>query len=166
MSKTCDRVRGVRITTRAVFGTIAAVITAFGVSRASRALNTSFVERQNGTDHHRDAREARKTYRFSKESHDHEAATYISMYVYNFCWTVRTLRIKDEQGSRRNRSLTRAAGIADHVWSISELRTFSTVRCLPAKRQKRPGKKVRPLSIFTISSRLRSHQSRTLGSQY
>ena len=78
---------------------MAAVLAALGMSKASRAINTSFVERQNGTDRHRNARKARKTYRFSKDWRYHEAVTYLTMYSYNFCWPVRTLRIKDEQGS-------------------------------------------------------------------
>jgi hypothetical protein len=39
---------------------MAAVIAALGMSKASRAINTSFVERQDGTDRHRNARKARK----------------------------------------------------------------------------------------------------------
>ncbi len=74
----------VKIATRAVFGTMAAVVAALGLSSASRAVNTSFVERQNGTDRHRNARKARKTYRFSKDWRYHEAVTYLSMYIYNF----------------------------------------------------------------------------------
>ncbi len=90
--------------------------------------NGEFVERQNGTDRHRNARKARKTYRFSKDWRDHEAVTYLTMYAYNFCWPVRTLRIKDEQGCWRQRSPAMAAGLADHVWSIPEWLTFPAIR--------------------------------------
>lgn len=128
VEKTREKGRVVKIATRAVFGTIAAVMAALGMSSASRAVNTSFVERQNGTDRHRNARKARKTYRFSKEWRHHEAVTYLSMYVYNFCWPVRTLRIKDEQGCWQNRSPAMAAGLTDHVWSISEWLTRPAVR--------------------------------------
>jgi len=116
------------IATRVVFGTIAAVIAAPGMSRVSRAINTSFVERQNGTDRHRNTRKAGKTYRFSKDWRHHEAVTYLTMYVYNFCWPVRTLRIKDEHGCWQQRSPAMAAGLADHVWSIPEWLAFPSVR--------------------------------------
>ena len=96
VEKTREKGRVVSIATRVVFGTMAAVIAALGMSKVSRAINTSFVERQNGTDRHRNARKARKTYRFSKDWRHHESVTYLTMYVYNFCWPVRTLRIKDE----------------------------------------------------------------------
>ena len=66
VEKTREKGRVVAIATRVVFGTMAAVITALGMSKASRSINTSLVERQNGTDRHRNARKARKTYRFSK----------------------------------------------------------------------------------------------------
>ncbi len=66
-------------------------------STASRAINTSFVERQNGTDRHRKARKARKTYRLSKAWRYHEAFACLIMCVYNFCWPVRTLGIKEDE---------------------------------------------------------------------
>jgi hypothetical protein len=128
VEKTREKGRVVAIATRVIFGTIAAVTAALGMSKASRAINTSFVERQNGTDRHRNARKARKTYRFSKDWRHHEAVTYLSMYSYNFCWPVRTLRIKDEQGCWQQRSPAMAAGLTDHVWSMSEWLAFPAVR--------------------------------------
>ena len=128
VEKTREKGRVVAIATRVIFGTLAAVAAALGMSGASRAINTSFVERQNGTDRHRNARKARKTYRFSKDWRYHESVTYLTMYAYNFCWPVRTLRIKDEQGRWQKRSPAMAAGLADHVWLISEWLTFPAVR--------------------------------------
>jgi IS1 family transposase len=128
VEKTRAKGRVVSIATRVVFGTMAAVMAALGMSSVSHAINTSFVERQNGTDRHRNARKARKTYRFSKDWRYHEAVTYLTMYVYNFCWPVRTLRIRDEQDCWQQRSPAMAAGLADHVWTISEWLRFPSVR--------------------------------------
>jgi IS1 family transposase len=128
VEKTREKGRVVAITTRVVFGTKAAIAAALEKSNVSRAINTSFVERQNGTDRHRNARKARKTYRFSKDWRFHESVTYLTMYVYNFCWPVRTLRIKDDEGCWQKRSPAMAAGLADHVWSISEWLTFPAMR--------------------------------------
>ena len=125
VEKTREKGRVVSIATRVVFGTMAAVIAALGMSGVSRAINTSFVERQNGTDRHRNAR---KTYRFSKGWRHHEAITDLAMYAYNFCWPVRTLRIKDEQGRWQQRSPAMAAGLADHLWSIPEWLALQSVR--------------------------------------
>jgi hypothetical protein len=112
--------RVVRVGSRVVFGTMAAVALALGLSKVSRAINTAFLERENGTDRHRNARKARKTYRFSKDWRCHEAATYLSLYSYNFCWAVRTLAVKDGQGHWGRRSPAMAAGLTDHVWSMAE----------------------------------------------
>jgi IS1 family transposase len=120
--------RVVEIGTRLVFGTIAAVLLALSISKVSRAINTAFIERENATDRHRNARKARKTYRFSKDWRYHEAVTYLTLYCYNFCWPVRTLRIADEQGRNRKQSPAMAAGLTDHVWSMSEWLSFPAVR--------------------------------------
>ena len=108
--------------------TYAVVEKALGMSRVSRAINTSFVGRQNGTDRHRDARKARRTYRFGKGRRHHESVTHRTRYVYNFCWPSRTLRIGDDRGIWRKRSPAMAAGLADHVWSIPEWQAFPAVR--------------------------------------
>jgi IS1 family transposase len=128
VEKTREKGRVIAIATRVVFGTMAAVVAALGMSGASRAINTAFVERQNGTDRHRNARKARKTYRFSKDWRFHEAVTYVTLYAYNFCWPVRTLRIKNEPGCWQQRSPAMAAGLADHVWSMAEWFTMPAVR--------------------------------------
>jgi hypothetical protein len=128
VEKTREKGRVVEIAARVVFGTMAAVAAALGLSRVSRAINTSFVERQNGTDWHRNAREARRTYRFSKDWRYHEAVTYLTLYAYNFCWPVRTLAVKGDQGRRLPRSPAMAAGLADHVWSMAEWFSTPAVR--------------------------------------
>lgn len=128
VEKTRAKGRVVEVATRVVFGTMAAVLLALGISRVSRAINTAFVERENATDRHRNARKARKTYRFSKDWRHHEAATYLTLYAYNFCWPVRTLRVRDDRGDWRPRSPAMAAGLANHVWSMAEWFTMPAVR--------------------------------------
>jgi len=128
VEKTREKGRIVKVATRVVFGTMAAVLLALGMSKVSRAINTAFVERENATDRHRNARKARKTYRFSKDWRYHEAVTYLTLYAYNFCWPVRTLRVRDDRGHWRPRSPAMAAGLADHVWSMAEWFTMPAVR--------------------------------------
>ena len=112
--------RVVAVEARQVFGTAEGLEGALAESATSRGVNTSFVKRQNGTDRGRNARKARKTYRFSKDWQVHEAMTYLTLYSYNFCWRVRTLRIKDERGHWQQRSPALAAGLTDHVWTWAE----------------------------------------------
>ncbi len=128
VTKRREKGRVVEVGTRVVFGTVAAVLLALGLSQVSRAINMAFVERENGTDRHRNARKGRKTYRFSKDWRYHEAVTYWSLYSYNFCWPVRTLAVVDERGQPRRRSPAMAAGLTDHVWSMSEWLSFPAVR--------------------------------------
>ena len=97
-----------------IFGTMAALARALGLSRVSRQVNVSFLERYNATDRHRNARKVRKTYTFSKDWRVHESMTYFTIYSDNFCWAVRTLNERDEHGRVRSRSPAMAAGLADH----------------------------------------------------
>jgi uncharacterized membrane protein len=115
-----EKGRVVEIATRVVFGTLAAVQAALAKSKASRWVNTSFLERQNATDRHHNARKVRKTYTFSKDWRVHEAMTYFTMYGSNFCWPVRTLREREGEGRWRSRTPAMAAGLADHVWTMRE----------------------------------------------
>jgi hypothetical protein len=111
-----------------VMGTWSAVACALEPSSASRTINTSFVERHHLTDGHHNARKSRKTYRSSKDWRMHEGMTYLTMYSYNFCWAVRTLREPTDQGAYRKRSPAMAAGLADHVWPLREWLTFSAAQ--------------------------------------
>jgi hypothetical protein len=100
----------------------------FGRLPEGAAISTSYVERHNATDRHRNARKGRKTYRFSKDWDVHEAMTSYTMYSYNFCWSVRTLRQKDAQGRWRQRTPAMAAGLSDHVWSLEEWLTLPAIQ--------------------------------------
>jgi IS1 family transposase len=120
VEKRREKGRVVEILTRVVFGTMAAVLAALSRSSVSRWINVSFLERQNATDRHHNARKVRKTYTFSKDWRVHEAMTYFTMYQYNFCWSVRTLAERDGTGRLKKRTPAMAAGLADHVWTMRE----------------------------------------------
>lgn len=120
--------RVVRVSTRVVFGTSDAVARALALSAVSRSVNTCFVERHNGTDRNRCSRKVRKSYGFSKDWDIHRAASAFSHFSYNFCWPVRTLRIKGEGGRWPPRTPAMAAGLTDHVWSLHKWITYPTVQ--------------------------------------
>ncbi len=125
-----ERARGcvVAVVTAVVLGTQAAVAGALERSAVSGTINTSLVERQHATDRGRNARKARRTYKFSKDWRVHEAMSYFTLYSYNFCWAVRTLRRRCEGDRWQQRTPARAAGLADHVWSLKEWLTFPVVQ--------------------------------------
>ena len=112
--------RVVKVTTRVVFGTLCAVMAALLLSLVSKVVNTVFIERHNGSDRNRNRRKVRKTCCFSKDWQVHEAMTYFTMYSYNFCWPVRTLRVKVGEQEYQQRTPAMAAGLTDHIWTIKE----------------------------------------------
>ena len=116
--KTKEQGRVTAVQTRLVFGEL---------GEGERA-STSYLERHNATDRHRNARKGRKTYRFSKDWEMHEAVTCFTMFNYNYCWPVRTLR----QGNRKlgyvQRTPAMVAGLTDHIWSLEEWLTFPAVQ--------------------------------------
>ncbi len=114
--KTRKKGRVVDVATRVIFGTAASVQAALARSAVSRTVNTAFVERHDGTDRNRNARKVRKTYCFSKDWWVHRAVTFFTMYSYNFCWPVRTLKSKAGEG----RTPAMMARLTDHVWTLAE----------------------------------------------
>ena len=127
--KTRRKGRVVKVEPRLQFGSQAMLEAALAQSTVSTTVNVSFIERYNGTDRHRNGRKVRKTYRFSKDWDLHNASTCFSLYSYNFCWPVRTLREEIGPHTYRERTPAMAAGHADHVWTLTEWLTF------PAKLQ-------------------------------
>jgi hypothetical protein len=126
--KTREKNRVVRVEQRVIFGTATAVLAALAVSLVSTVVNTVFVERNNGTDRNRNARKVRKTYCFSKDWQVHEAVSYFTMYSYNFCWPVRTLRQGSRRKGYRQRTPAMAAGLTDHIWTLKEWLSRPTVQ--------------------------------------
>ena len=120
--------RVVAVDRRQVFGTPSGLASALEASAVSRGVNTSFVERRHATDRGRNARKARRTYRFSKDWGVHEAMTYYTLYRDNHCWPVRTLRTKGADGRWQRRTPAMAAGLADHVWSPKEWLSFPAIQ--------------------------------------
>jgi IS1 family transposase len=126
--KTRKMGRVVKVALRVVFGDKREVKAALRASPVSSKINTAFVERHNATDRHRNGRKVRKTYCFSKDWAMHEAMTYFTMYSYNFCWPVRTLRRKGPDGRWQPVTPAMAAGLADHLWSLDEWLTYPVIQ--------------------------------------
>jgi len=112
--------RVVSVESKVIFGSEASLAGALKASECSTAVNTSFIERHNATDRHRNARKGRRTYRFSKDWQVHAAMSCFTNYSYNFCWPVRTLRRKIGKKRYEKRTPAMAAGLTDHVWPLSE----------------------------------------------
>ena len=120
--------RVVSVSTTLVFGTWFGLLLGLAMSAVSRVVNAAFVERHNGTDRGRCSRKGRKRYEFSKSWDMHVAATRFSYFTDNFCWPVRTLRVKGADGRWQSRTPAMAAKLTDHVWTIREWITFPAVQ--------------------------------------
>ena len=124
--------RVVDVSIRRVFGTRRQLDAALGCSEVSSHVNTTFVERFNGTVRQHNSRKARKVYTFSKEFEQHVAMSWFGASYYNFCRPHRGLRTK-ENGRWSRRTPGMAAGLSDHVWDLREfMRHPLTHTALPA----------------------------------
>jgi len=115
--------RVVRVNVRLVFGFEEQLRVALQSSSVSQHVNIAYVERYNATDRHLNSRKARKVYSFSKHPLLHEAATYFTQGIYNFCRHNRGLTIKTCSHSRTrltHRAPAMASGITDHIWTVEE----------------------------------------------
>jgi IS1 family transposase len=124
VQKTRAKGRVVNVVRTLVFGTTAYLSALLSRSRVSSTVNTSFVERNNGTDRRQNSRKVRKTCGFSKDWELHNAASYFIGFSYNFCWPVRTLRIRSADGRWQPRTPAMASGLADHRWTTDEWVTY------------------------------------------
>jgi IS1 family transposase len=128
VKKTRKQGRMVKVVRALIFGTIALIVAYLARSMVSSTINTSFVERHNGTDRSQNSRKARDTYGFSKKLDVHDAVTFFVAYSYNFCWPVRTLRGRG-QPDVGPCTPAMSAGLADHVWSLGEWTTLPAKHC-------------------------------------
>jgi len=122
--KTRKNGKVIKVETRLQFGTEAMLKAALAVSAVSREVNTAFIERENGTDRLKNSRKVRKTYCFSKDWDVHVCSGYFTLYSYNYCWPVRTLRQEMAPGRYKERTPAMAAGLATHVWPLRKWLTF------------------------------------------
>jgi len=84
-----------------------------------KKINTSVVERHNGTSRLRNQRKVRKTLAFSKATRYHRWMSWLAVGLYNFCRTHSGLQIKSE-GKVSHQTPAMAAKLADHIWSTRE----------------------------------------------
>ena len=121
----CGRVVSIGI--EQIYGTEDALKTALESSPVSNTINTSFVERQNGTDRHLNARKARKTLEFSKDNDYHKCHSWFCVSYYNFCWDHRSLHVEIGIREYTHRSPMMVLGVTNNIWSVEEMVTYQTI---------------------------------------
>lgn len=118
--------RVVKVTRKVVFGDPEKIEAVLSTSSVSNKINTSYVERNNGTIRHMDSRCVRKTFCFSKCSENHERQLALTLAYYHLCRPHKTLT------KRYGKPTTpfMAANLTDHDWSMGELLKFnSKIHC-------------------------------------
>ena len=118
--KDYERYHVSKVSRRVVFGDPQRIQQLLRQSSSSKTINTSYVERNNATIRHLDARCNRKTYRFSKCKRNHEHQLVLCLGYYHLCRDHRTLTKRH----RRPTTPFMSAGLTDHLWTMRELLEF------------------------------------------
>ena len=126
--------RIVAVGTRIVFGEPAAIAACLAASPVSQTLNTSFVERDNLTQRQHNRRLTRRTTGFSKDITWFEKQLWLSLAYYHLVLPHESLQeplpvpqpTRGAGSPRQWRPVTpaMAAGITDHVWTMTELLSY------------------------------------------
>ncbi len=136
------RVKGV--IQRIVRGTEEAVRARLNATQGgeSAQINTSYIERLQGTFRSRLAPLARKTRSAVRQRATLEAGMWLIGTAYNFCCWHRSLRLPrsgaNAEGRWTERTPAQAAGLTDHRWSFHELLVFGVPPAAPKRRGRRP----------------------------
>lgn len=94
-------------------------------SKGGKKLNTSFIERLNGTFRERLASFTRKCRHAASKMETVHTGMYLIGCTYNFCFAHHELSKSQKKGGfGRPCTPAMASGLTDHVWSVRELLTF------------------------------------------
>ena len=108
------------IVRRVAHGSVEIVQEILARSPVSTVLNTSFVERLNGTFRTYCSRLIRRTYKFSKKTSNHDCHVTLVTTYYNFVKPHRTLN----KNFQKKTTPAMAAGVTGHCWTWEELCNF------------------------------------------
>ena len=118
----------VKVERKIRFGDPQAVDNVIASSKASKKINTAFIERVNLTLRNQNKKLSRKTLCFAKRKKALEAQTNIGVTYYNFSMPHRSLTLKGTNNSKIKRTPSMAANLIDRVWPISEILAYPMVK--------------------------------------
>jgi IS1 family transposase len=129
-------------------GSLAQALYLLRRSAGGQVLNTSYIERLNGTVRERLATLTRKCRHAAQRLQTLETGMYLIGSTYNFCCFHQALNKQDAgEASRRQRQTpAMASGLTDHLWSISELLSYKVAPApwVEPKRRGRPRTRALP----------------------
>ena len=126
--KVRDNGKVVKVERKILFGDPQAIDNVIASSKASKKINTAFIERANLTLRSQNKKLSRKTLCFAKRKKTLEAQTNISVTYYNFSRPHSGLTLKGINGSKIKRTPGMAANLIDRVWPISEILAHPLVK--------------------------------------
>lgn len=113
-------------------------------SQGVGVINTAFIERLNATFRQRLASLTRRTRSLARKADTLVAGMYVVGCLYNFCDCHKSLRLRLSVGRFGHHWVQRtpaiAAGLTDHIWTLSELFTFK-IPSSPWEPPKQPGRR-------------------------
>jgi len=114
----------VRVDRKIRFGDPQAVGSVIASSKASKKINTAFIERVNLTLRSQNKKLSRKTLCFAKRKSALEAQINIGVTYYNFSKPHRSLTLKGIDNPRTKRTPGMAAHLTDRIWPIGEILAY------------------------------------------
>ncbi len=142
--KRTEKKRVVEITRKMAHGCLEQAEKLLLLSRGGSVLNTAFIERLNGTFRERLASLTRKSRHAARRLRALETGMYLIGSTYNFCWPHHELSNRKHFGYLCTPAM--AAGLTDHIWSVSELLCLKVAPApwVQPKRRGRPRKAMGP----------------------
>lgn len=142
--KRTEKKRVVEVTRKITRGTVDKAQELLKMTRGCKEFNTSLIERFNGTMRERLAALTRKCRHAAQRVETLETGMYLIGSTSNFCWPHHELSNRKHFGYLCTPAM--AAGLTDHIWSVSELLSFKVAPApwVEPKRRGRPPKETRP----------------------
>ena len=139
--------RVVSVSTRAVRGTLEAILAALTATGGGRQINTAYIERLNATFRSRLAPLVRRGRALGRTEALLTAGMWLVGGAYNFCWDHDSLRLPAPPGVGHKwleRTPAMAAGLTDRRWTMRELLHYQVPlpAWVPPKRRGRPPKRL------------------------
>jgi transposase-like protein len=143
---------GIDVARRIVQGTEAQVNHLVRMTQGDGVINTAYIERLNATFRSRLAGLVRRGRSLLQQTQTLQVGVYLVGTIYNFCTYHESLRLPLYVGraGRKHwvlRTPAMAAGITDHLWSVSELLSYHVPpsRWTPPKHRGRPSRTIKEL---------------------
>jgi len=145
----------VEVTRKMTLGTLEQANRLLQTSRGGSTLNTSFIERLNGTMRERLAALTRKCRHAARRLDALSSGMYLIGTTYNFCFPHHELSKATHLGYACTPAM--ASGLTDHIWSMRELLKYKVapVPWIEPKQRGRPSKQLGPDPMMSKRPRVR-----------